>query len=205
MWMHFRADGSLIALLIQYRPAEGWNCVQRFVMGPSPGHYSSAHVASLISKGNPGEPQQFEAIRTDLLGLLADLNRAIVQAHSAGGKKRRPAAQPHLDILRGVEEFLNQNFTRRLSVREIAASSRFSPDYLNAMFCRWKGQSIGDYLITLRMEAALAMCREGKLMIKEIALSLGYEDALYFSRAFHRYHGFYPTETKSQFNTEKSI
>jgi AraC-like DNA-binding protein len=34
-------------------------------------------------------------------------------------------------------------------------------------------------------------------MVKEMADQLGYPDALYFSRAFHRYHGIWPTEAKS--------
>jgi AraC-like DNA-binding protein len=192
MWMHLCSDGSIIALVIQYRPSTGWTCTQRQVMH----HGRTQHLASLISNSVPSEEREFEQIRAELLTVLADLNRTIVQAKTASGKKKRNVPGMHLDILQRVQAFLDQNFARRISVREIAASSRFSPDYLNVMFTRWKGQSIGEYLIRRRMEEALIHCREGKLMVKEVARQLGYEDALYFSRAFHRYHGFWPTEVK---------
>jgi AraC-like DNA-binding protein len=44
------------------------------------------------------------------------------------------------------------------------------------------------------MEKALQLCRQKQRLVKEIAAAVGYEDPLYFSRAFRRYFGRSPTE-----------
>jgi AraC-like DNA-binding protein len=44
------------------------------------------------------------------------------------------------------------------------------------------------------MEKAMALCRRGGLLVKEVSRQLGYSDPLYFSRAFHKFHGCWPTD-----------
>ena len=75
---------------------------------------------------------------------------------------------------------------------------KLAPNYLNSLFRQWKGRGIHAYLIERRMEKALELARRGDVPVKEIAATVGYEDALYFSRAFHGYHGFWPSDPKKR-------
>ncbi len=65
--------------------------------------------------------------------------------------------------------------------------THLSPNYLNRLFRQWTDQSIGNYIPRRRMERAMELCGEGRLLIKQVAAETGYGDPLYFSRAFHRY------------------
>jgi len=44
----------------------------------------------------------------------------------------------------------------------------------------------------------MQLCRKSKMAIKEVAATVGFSDALYFSKAFHGYHGIWPSRLKSR-------
>jgi AraC-like DNA-binding protein len=97
-------------------------------------------------------------------------------------------------LLERVRDFLDHNYTTPIDVNTVATLTRFTPNYLNSLFSEWMGQGIHEYLIALRMRKAMELCRAGELLVKEVAQQLGYSDPLYFSRAFRRYHGCWPSD-----------
>ncbi|MFW5915746.1 MAG: helix-turn-helix transcriptional regulator [Planctomycetota bacterium] len=65
------------------------------------------------------------------------------------------------------------------------------------MFREWMGEPLHQYAIRRRMERARTLLREGEMLVKQVARRVGYDDPLYFSRAFHDYFGEWPTEVGS--------
>ena len=51
-----------------------------------------------------------------------------------------------------------------------------------------------DYLTNYRINKACALLHESRFTVTEVANSVGYEDALYFSRVFKRIKGVSPTK-----------
>ena len=55
-----------------------------------------------------------------------------------------------------------------------------------------------DYLTTLRMEKAKELLRETNMLIGDITLAVGYEDAHVFRRRFKQYTGMTPGQYREQ-------
>lgn len=92
------------------------------------------------------------------------------------------------EIVEAAKRYIQANFTREISLEEIAGHVAISSFYLSRIFSKSEGMTYKDYLIKLRMERARKLLREGKKAIKEIAIEVGYIDQNYFSKAFKKYY-----------------
>lgn len=93
--------------------------------------------------------------------------------------------------------FIAENYSRAISVRDIAKLLHLSPNYLNAVFKRRTGKPILRHIIELRMEAARKLLLETDLPVKAIAMKTGIEDSLYFCRLFKANNRVSPTEFRA--------
>lgn len=89
----------------------------------------------------------------------------------------------------------------RDNITTIALGQRFglSSTQLAKKFKNYFGISISEYLNKYRVELAQTMMRDNKkLMVKEVALEVGYNDQYYFSKTFKKFTGVWPTEYHSE-------
>ena len=96
-----------------------------------------------------------------------------------------------------AKAFLRDNYTRRLTLSEIAGHVHLNPQYFSVLFKRETGCSVTDHLTTLRVERAKTLLKETLLPINEIARTVSYEDPDYFSRVFHKYCGLSPRQYRN--------
>lgn len=139
-------------------------------------------------------PAWFEAVRRDLLATLSDLyiqssDAARLPAPSSAADRHRPA-------LEHVKAMLDEQAVAPLPVPRLAEIVGLSPNYLNTLFAQWQGESIHAYQQRRRLDAAMALLREGGLMVKQVASRLGYRDPFYFSRSFRKQFGVWPSEVR---------
>ena len=69
-----------------------------------------------------------------------------------------------------------------------------NPIYFSNLFKRELGKSFTEYLTEYRMKKAKELLRMSNQNINEIADTLGYSDARYFSKAFKKEVGIKPTD-----------
>lgn len=93
-----------------------------------------------------------------------------------------------------MKNYIQENFTKELSLDQVADHVGLNPDYLGKLFKKVEGQTFTDYLISLRMEKAKELLSERSLSIKQISYMVGYSDPNYFSRAFKKYVGISATQ-----------
>ena len=79
---------------------------------------------------------------------------------------------------------------------EMAARSHLAPNYFHRLFHRVMGRTPFEYIETRRLETARRLLADPRASIKQIADACGYEDALYFSRAFRRRFGAPPATVR---------
>ena len=94
--------------------------------------------------------------------------------------------------------FLQQNYSRSIGVEEAARQAGVSRSCLYRAFQAEFGCSPSAYLIRYRIQRATQLLRHSTLPISAVAASVGFEDPLYFSRAFRRAVGQSPTEYRQQ-------
>ena len=107
--------------------------------------------------------------------------------------------EPMADYARRGAAFLQQNYSRTISVEDAARQVGVSRSYLYRAFQAEFGCSPSAYLTRYRMQRAKQLLRHSALPISMVAVSVGFEDPLYFSRVFRGETGFSPTEYRKCF------
>ena len=96
------------------------------------------------------------------------------------------------NFMADVTAFLEENFSREVSIAEISAHMGMSVSYTGKLFKKNMGCSISQYLYRLRMERAKALIESTTDRIYEIAEQVGYSDISHFSKKFKEYWGHSP-------------
>jgi AraC-like DNA-binding protein len=104
----------------------------------------------------------------------------------------------HASALRKAEGFIRENYTRKLSLEEIAGVSGLSAPYFSTIFREEMGENLSAYLNRLRVEKAAGMLTEGKAALHQIAEACGFEDQSWFSKIFKNYMGISPGRYREQ-------
>lgn len=107
---------------------------------------------------------------------------------------RSPAERAIQTILAYVEV----HFTSPIDFEDIALDHGLSPASFRRHWARLVGEPPGRHVTRLRMRRACRYLVETKLPISEIALAVGYEDPLYFSRRFRQATGVTATAYRTQ-------
>jgi AraC-like DNA-binding protein/ligand-binding sensor protein len=111
----------------------------------------------------------------------------------------------HAAALRKVERFLQENYHRKISLKEVADMSGLSAPYFSAIFKEEMGENFSSYLNQLRVEAASRLLRETNLSLSEIAGACGFEDQSWFSKIFKSYTDLSPGKYRGQNGGVKEI
>ncbi|MFC7441159.1 response regulator [Laceyella putida] len=105
----------------------------------------------------------------------------------------RRALHAH-DLLHKAKQYMDEHYTRPLSLEEVAAHVRLSPHYFSKLFKERFQMNFMDYLTGLRIEQAKQLLLHSDCSLKEICFSVGYKDPNYFSRVFKKITGVSPSE-----------
>jgi YesN/AraC family two-component response regulator len=104
----------------------------------------------------------------------------------------------HSSALRKAERFIWENYTRKISLSEIAKASGLSAPYFSTVFRDEMGENLSCYLNRLRVEKAAAMLETTNHSISAIAAACGFEDQSWFSKIFKNFTGFTPGKYREQ-------
>lgn len=102
--------------------------------------------------------------------------------------------EPSTGYLRYALDFVAGNYSRDISIEEIAHSAGISRSGLYRAFVKHMGVSPVQYLTSLRIRQACSLLQRGDLTVEGVAYSVGFDDALYFSRVFRAHTGRSPRQ-----------
>jgi AraC-like DNA-binding protein/ligand-binding sensor protein len=105
---------------------------------------------------------------------------------------------PHAAALRKAENFILENFVKKISLKEIAAVAGLSPPYFSTIFKEEMGENLSKYLNRLRVEKASHLLLETEMSLSEIAACCCFEDQSWFSKIFKAYTGISPGKYRNQ-------
>lgn len=126
----------------------------------------------------------------DALGFLG---AAAELLHMALQHCKRPGiADPDWAILRRMTGFIQQNYTERLLLADIAAAGSVCRSRCCAIFRSRLHTTPNVYLTRYRLSRASEMIRAGS-SLTAAALACGFQSASYFSEVFSRHYGMSPS------------
>ena len=113
----------------------------------------------------------------------------------------RPAAAQHLrDLarLRRVRDRIDREYAQPLDVEALARGAHMSAGHLSRQFRRAYGESPYSYLMTRRIERAMALLRRGDLSVTEVCFTVGCSSLGTFSTRFTELVGVPPSVYRRQ-------
>jgi len=90
--------------------------------------------------------------------------------------------------------FMKHNYYRKMTMEEVAHHISLSEKHLCRLFKKELGITPVQYLIRMRMEQSASLLKNSSMLVKDIALTVGYPSQLAFSSAFSAFWGCCPTE-----------
>ncbi|MDR1429756.1 MAG: helix-turn-helix domain-containing protein [Spirochaetaceae bacterium] len=115
-----------------------------------------------------------------------------------GGKIFSFRGLRHASALRRAERFIWENYTRKISLKEIAGASGLSAPYFSTIFKEEMGENLSVHLNQLRVNRAASMLAETRQSLTAIAGDCGFEDLSWFSKIFKLHTGMSPGKFREQ-------
>jgi len=137
-----------------------------------------------MHKGQPKLEKYLESAQQARLLLTQLIAPAAVQSS--------PTSEQHIHTV------FNSLLSESCSLEYLAKQLDVSRTSLRRLTQKYFKQSPMAYFNKLKMERAALMIEQTELSVGAIAKGLGFQDALYFSRAFKKYHGESPSSFKER-------
>jgi AraC-like DNA-binding protein/ligand-binding sensor protein len=132
---------------------------------------------------------------------LKDLSIAVL----SNGQKDHPSpgrGTAGISMNRQVIEkacaFINSNFSRDITLEDVARAVFLSPNYFSSLFKKVAGCSFKSYLVRQRMDAAQKLLADTTIPIKEVVFRTGFNDYNYFNRTFRTLAGVTPASFRAR-------
>lgn len=110
------------------------------------------------------------------------------------GRKSYDAARRRMDRMMRIVDFIDQNFQRKLLLKEIAEMNSLSLTYVSHLFRDVFGVTFQDYLKEKRFEYAFPLITNTDHTILDITMESGFSDERYLTRLFKERTGRSPRE-----------
>lgn len=96
--------------------------------------------------------------------------------------------------IRYIKAFIEQNYSRDISLNDVADDLGMNAIYLSQLFKKETGSTFSAYLTRVRMNHAIRLLRTGEYKIYEVSDMVGYQTVQYFSKVFKKETGKNPKD-----------
>lgn len=108
---------------------------------------------------------------------------------------------PDASVIDKVVRFLEENYSRNITVEDAARSVRLTPSYVSKKFKQEIGMSIKTYLIDIRIKKAKELLLTTNLPVIRIAEVVGYPNQRSFFKMFMKYYGMTCNELRQKYSS----
>jgi len=148
-------------------------------------YYESFARIYAIGKKGISPPARIKALLYDL---LCDISMDLQKSNMINC--RYASIYPAVD-------YIGKTNLADIDVSALHKLCHISPSYFRKLFREYTGMAPLKYINHLKIKQAQKMLQSGVLNVTEVAQSLGYTDAMYFSRFYKKIIGHCPSEDRS--------
>lgn len=116
-------------------------------------------------------------------------------------QQRRLTVKPYPARLSNILSFINDNYTKPLSLQQLSDTFQLSKQYIARLFIRYLSVTTNTYILMVKLQHAQELLKFSRMNISEISDYLGFCSTSYFSRVFKQYCGVSPKQY--QYSTNK--
>lgn len=100
---------------------------------------------------------------------------------------------------RRIEQYLRKNYAQHITNQTLGGVFGYVPSYVSILFRRAYNMSPSEYLTNIRIgEAKRRMLENPNLLIRDVALEVGFKSQHHFSRTFKRLENVWPSDYLSE-------
>lgn len=120
-----------------------------------------------------------------LSDLLSQLNDELVSRNLVPTAKKSSD-----DSIQKACNYISNHLSQDFTYKDVAEYVHLSPRHFIRRFRSEMGETFTDYVLRIRMEAAMRLLKEGKILPGDIGQAVGYHDGKYFQQIFKNYTGY---------------
>lgn len=124
-------------------------------------------------------------------GMTITLIASIFERMSSSGERNFAGNVATLAL-----EYIHKNYSKRISLDDIAAAINFHKSYTNRCVKKETGLSVHKYLLNYRLEQAMQFLMYTDLSVSEVAETVGFTSPKGFAAAFKSYYDISPSGVK---------
>ena len=178
-WIHFRLDGAEgLEESMGIRPGQVQSCCE---------HRLASFLKQLLHVANTGGYPLW-AVDGALLLLLGEL-----------GQSQKNNAISQSGLLCEIAEWIRINSDKKLTVAQVAQKFQYNPDYISMRMRQAYGHSLQKHIEEERMKYIRNLLLNSDAPLKQIASTLGWENANQFFHFFRYHEGISPTQFRQMF------
>lgn len=160
--------------------------------------YKAAHESGIIP-GESIEELSFQDMDVSQLSDYHSLREHVLRRFQFfmeqcenSGKRRQHS------LIMKMKQYIDLHYKDHITLTSLAHHFNISSSYLSYLFREQTSSKFIEYLSHVRIQKAKELLRTSDLRVYEIADSIGYRDAHYFSAAFKRIVGISPSEYRER-------
>ncbi|WP_433752438.1 helix-turn-helix transcriptional regulator [Paenibacillus amylolyticus] len=125
---------------------------------------------------------------------VKELFMSIMVQMLTGCKQRQNATSSTEKMIEDAISYIHGHYMNPLTLDGLAKLYGMNTKRFSYLFHKYTGVRPIDYVIHYRMERASELLRSGSYLVRDVAISVGYTNPLYFSRVFKHKFGVSPSE-----------
>jgi two-component system response regulator YesN len=129
------------------------------------------------------------------LGAVRRLEEGAAALHSAC---QALLSHPKNKAIEHAKAFIEENYAAKLTLQEIAEQATMSRSYFANIFKQETGITVWNFIANVRMSQARKLLLDTSMKVYEIAMAVGYDNAVYFTQLFKEHYGVTPAEYKKR-------
>jgi AraC-like DNA-binding protein len=99
---------------------------------------------------------------------------------------------PDIPQLETVFRFIEENYDRSISLKDVALATGYCPSYLTDLVRRCSGHTVNHWIIKRRIALACNLLQDTNNTVNQIAEAIGYQNEGHFFRQFRQHCGMTP-------------
>lgn len=101
--------------------------------------------------------------------------------------------------------YIDDNFYKKITLKELAARSFYNPSYFSRVFKEYIGKSLTAYIQEKRIAESARLLSETNKTVEEISVAVGYSDKKQFYKVFKENIGKTPNAYRSEVKTSNAV
>lgn len=135
---------------------------------------------------------------TNPVELIETLRQIEKKLSRSPGMRPERNKQPGNQLIMKAQEYIASNYSRKITLKDMADELYISPNYLCELFKRHTDKNLTDYISAYRIDRAKELLMDVRYRVNDVAYMVGFSDAQYFSNLFKKKVGMTPTEYRNR-------